>query len=101
MNDKCISCGLCNPVCPTFRATKLQKISPRGFIQLIKDGVSDPVIYNCTLCGKCNTSCPVDVDVVKMLRSARARLVDEGKQIPEFVEIMENLKKTGNIYGIQ
>jgi len=34
--QQCMHCGLCLPMCPTYAATKLQRISPRGRIALMR-----------------------------------------------------------------
>ncbi|HEX03658.1 MAG TPA: (Fe-S)-binding protein, partial [Bacteroidetes bacterium] len=57
--DKCVTCAICQPVCPTFQLSGLEKLSPRGRIVLLRrivNGDIDPSIiaddtYNyCTLC---------------------------------------------------
>ncbi len=47
INDECINCGACEPVCPT------EAISEKGDKRVI-----DP--EKCTSCGTCVGECPVD-----------------------------------------
>jgi ferredoxin len=47
INDECINCGACEPVCP------VEAISEKGDKRAIDAG-------KCTDCGACVDNCPVD-----------------------------------------
>ncbi len=78
---QCIHCGLCLPTCPTYDATKLERHSPRGRIQLMRqiaEGRLDVTkvfaeeMYFCLGCLACETACPAGVDYTRMFEDARA-----------------------------
>ena len=78
---QCIHCGLCLPTCPTYDATKLERHSPRGRIQLMRnvaEGRLDVTkvfaeeMYFCLGCLACETACPAGVDYTRMFEEARA-----------------------------
>jgi glycolate oxidase iron-sulfur subunit len=84
---QCIHCGLCLPTCPTYDATKLEKNSPRGRIQLMKnvaEGRLDVTeafgdeMYFCLGCLACETACPAGVDYTRMFEEARADIEHSG-----------------------
>lgn len=84
---QCIHCGLCLPTCPTYDATKLERHSPRGRIQLMRnvaEGRLDvtPVfadeMYFCLGCLACETACPAGVDYTRMFEEARADIERTG-----------------------
>lgn len=84
---QCIHCGLCLPTCPTYDATKLERHSPRGRIQLMKNvaegrlditrTLSDEM-YFCLGCLACETACPAGVDYTRMFEEARADIERTG-----------------------
>jgi len=84
---RCIRCGLCLSVCPTYRSVPIETRSPRGRLALIK-AVADgqlPVSRNfveqmslCLDCRACTTVCPTGVSPGEMVLAARAYLEAEG-----------------------
>lgn len=79
--DRCVQCGLCLPVCPTYRAEGLEAESPRGRIALIRGidtgalaptGVVEAHLDACLGCRRCETVCPAGVDYGALLTGARA-----------------------------
>jgi len=92
---RCISCGFCLPVCPTYNASLLERSSPRGRLRLIKavaygelevsDIFAEEMSY-CLACRACETACPAGVQYGKLAEAAR-ELVRE-KRPPRLVPRM-------------
>ncbi len=101
MKEHYTDSGMENAHCPVFKATRLERVAPRTFLLLLKEGINDPVLFNCTLCGACTQDTVTGIDIQKELKQARIRIVNEGKEIPEFKEYALAWKKTGNIYGVE
>ncbi len=83
---KCMKCGNCQAVCPTFKVTGSESMVARGRIRLVKaldDGdidLSDIYVEKldtCMMCKACTVNCPSDVNVKKIIQSARTRIVKE------------------------
>ena len=67
---KCVHCGFCLQVCPTYLVTGLETESPRGRIALMKAvnegriGMTDSVVRHwdlCIQCRACEVACPSGV----------------------------------------
>lgn len=80
--DRCVQCGLCLPVCPTYRLAGLEAESPRGRIALIRGleiGALAPTpaveahLDACLGCRRCEAVCPAGVEYGALLTGARAR----------------------------
>ena len=65
--DACVQCGLCLPVCPTFRLTGRETASPRGRLHAMSavaegvvavDEAFADVIDFCLGCRACEPVCP-------------------------------------------
>lgn len=79
----CVHCGLCLPVCPTYRATGRERSSPRGRVYLMR-GVAEGKIplgelvaeeaYLCLGCRACETACPSGVRYGALLEGTRAEV---------------------------
>ncbi len=92
---RCMHCGMCLPVCPTYNLTLLEKSSPRGRIKLIKeveDGnlpVTDDFIdemYFCLDCQACQSVCPAGVKYGWLVESARVKIFALGKDKQAFIK---------------
>ncbi|OGQ57373.1 MAG: hypothetical protein A3J24_00020 [Deltaproteobacteria bacterium RIFCSPLOWO2_02_FULL_53_8] len=84
--NKCVRCGTCRSICPTFRVVNREAASARGKLALIdaymKGGIPLSETYlkhikECTLCGACRDSCPNGVDTLGIITAARADAVEK------------------------
>lgn len=82
----CVSCGLCLPHCPTYRATGEELKSPRGRIaamRVVHFGGEEPddafrlAIDTCVQCMGCVTACPSGVPYDRLIEGTRAALGSE------------------------
>jgi glycolate oxidase iron-sulfur subunit len=82
--NACVQCGLCLPVCPTFRLTGRETASPRGRLQAMKavhqgilevDGPFQGIIDFCLGCRACEPVCPGMVPYGRALEGTRAEIV--------------------------
>jgi glycolate oxidase iron-sulfur subunit len=80
---KCVHCGFCLPVCPTYVLWKEEMDSPRGRIYLMKTVAEGAASINetwvshfdaCLGCMACMTACPSGVDYGKLIEATRAQI---------------------------
>jgi ferredoxin len=75
---KCVTCGLCNEVCPTFAATRRETDGPRGRVHFLRELATGTdtagLVYleACVCCDLCSEICPTAVDFGAAVRSYRA-----------------------------
>ena len=88
--DACIDCGLCLPVCPTFRITGDEAASPRGRIAAMRavdrglvnvDERFAAVMGLCLQCRACEVACPSLVQFGRLMEGARAEVA---AQLPDW-----------------
>lgn len=81
--DKCVHCGFCLPVCPTYVLWNEEMDSPRGRIYLMKIAGEGAATINpqwvhhfdtCLGCMACMTACPSGVDYGKLIEATRAQI---------------------------
>jgi Fe-S oxidoreductase len=100
ITEKCIRCGLCKPNCPVFRIMREEQYSPRGIIAMLDNNYFEKIVYDCNLCKACEVQCPVKLKLCDAFIKARIILVSQRREIPENREMIKNLNKSGNIFGI-
>ena len=81
--DQCVQCGLCLPVCPTYRMDRNEAESPRGRIAIaaaLARGEVEPTaalrlhLDHCLGCLDCEKVCPAHVQYDELLIETRALL---------------------------
>jgi glycolate dehydrogenase iron-sulfur subunit len=81
--EKCVHCGFCLPVCPTYALWGQETDSPRGRIYLMKLALGGAAEMNdkwvshfdsCLGCVACMPACPSGVDYGKLLEATRAQI---------------------------
>ena len=86
---KCMHCGMCLPVCPTYDLTKMEKYSPRGRIRLIKAvaegelAITPNFVYSmefCLDCQACVTACPAGVEYGQLVEAAHYHIEEWKKE---------------------
>lgn len=104
--DKCVTCAVCQSVCPTFQMTGREKLSPRGRIIMLRrmaEGDLDPrqidddAFDYCTLCYACQTACPAGVKTDILFIAARQQIA-ASKGLPKAKQkIFETLEKPDRV----
>ncbi len=81
--EKCVHCGFCLPVCPTYALWGQEMDSPRGRIYLMKLALEGSAVMNekwvshfdsCLGCMACMPACPSGVDYGKLIEATRAQI---------------------------
>ncbi len=73
--DFCITCGLCASACPV---SGVDNFDPRKLIRLISLGLENHAVESrwpwiCTMCGKCENVCPMEINIPALVRHTRAQ----------------------------
>ncbi len=104
--SRCIQCSICQPYCVMYRAIgyldfpgpmALGSTLSRGLAAL---GTTSEVIYNCTLCRLCETTCPENVPVAELVRFIRRYIFEYTPELaPQPLrELCSLVRKKGNIF---
>jgi glycolate oxidase iron-sulfur subunit len=100
---RCIRCGYCQPTCPTYMMTGIEHSVARGrnfLARLIYEGKIEfnkefkKPIFECLLCGACNTNCAPVVKTQEIMMAARHAYIQQHGQPPlqrfVFRELLSN-----------
>lgn len=83
----CLRCGACLNTCPVYRAVggghaygSVYSGPIGAIVTPLLTGLENasPLPYASSLCGKCKSVCPVDIDIPRMLLALRRDLVQQG-----------------------
>ncbi len=86
---RCVHCGLCTAVCPTYVVLGDERDSPRGRIYLMMNmfqGGRPPSrevrlhLDRCLTCLSCTTTCPSGVDYMHLVGLARTHIEENGQR---------------------
>jgi len=78
--SRCVRCGICRAVCPSFQPDREESLSPRGRIALIHAVLDERLplsaifsdrLATCTSCLACETACPSNVPVTAIIQAAK------------------------------
>lgn len=123
----CTECGQCNANCPATLSEK--PLKPREVItnlkkhllstgnellarkekegkdeenaSMVKDVVTEDVLWDCTNCGACMEVCPVDIQHVDKIVDMRRYLVlTESSFAPELKNVFRGMERNSNPWGI-
>ncbi len=105
---QCIRCGKCLAVCPIYRETRIETLSPRGRVALYR-AVGEKEIttseiyankfYTCLMCEACREACPSGVQLDVILTQVRADVARSGL-LPESLQRLDDtIAAAGNISG--
>lgn len=85
--DRCVACGLCLPLCPTYQVLRSENASPRGRLALIRGLVQGKLrpdhevaghLSLCLQCRRCESVCPAGVQYGKLIDAAKVELRNAG-----------------------
>jgi len=84
--SRCVKCGACAAVCPSYVQVRDESFSARGRMALIKavldrrltvSGIFKDRLSTCTSCLACEASCPSNVPVTEIIQAAKEQAVAE------------------------
>ncbi|MBI4848311.1 MAG: (Fe-S)-binding protein [Nitrospirae bacterium] len=86
---KCVRCGACKALCPTYLTTLNETMGARGRVAMLGELEENRLaptrklaekIFSCMLCGACKNLCPTGINIPEMIYKGRARLKGSFRQ---------------------
>jgi heterodisulfide reductase subunit D len=123
--EACTRCSLCADICPAVAASRdgllsgiyrihrlreiqrsrygiigmMRRLSGRGELTSKQLKEYGDTVFRCTLCGSCQESCPVGINMKDLWISLRQDIVHSG-HYPENVDVIgDNLAKSNNVFA--
>lgn len=99
--DICLTCGSCAGACPI---AGVDDLDPRKIIRMAFLGLDDELLasdwpWKCTMCGKCEVVCPMNVEILQLMRRIRSRC--DREKVPAALQRgVETCLERGNNLGI-
>ena len=95
---KCVHCGFCNAVCPTYQLSGNELEGPRGRIYIIKNALEGKQVSfaslsrldHCLTCLSCESTCPSGVDYHQLLNIGR-EWIEKNNKRPLSQRIFRNI----------
>lgn len=90
---RCVRCGKCKGVCPTYNLAKREDFSPRGRVYVSevlsssldkRDTSFKVALDSCFFCGACEDICPQRVNIREIIVEGRKRLINFGDRFLVF-----------------
>jgi hypothetical protein len=97
LTSKALESGIPNHNCSVFRIAREDKFSPKGKAILLNNNHYDKIINDCNLC----KACEQNTNLCNAFQKARQVLILQKKELKANKELLDNMKKTRNIYGIR
>ena len=100
----CLTCGECISKC--FLNDAYPEINPRKLLHKVARGKSEELarsefIWACTLCGRCTTDCPKEIDMTFVIRHLRGIAWRMGLAPQRIVEGVKKAMRFGNNTGME
>lgn len=108
--EKCRFCFMCRHLCPVQLQTGKEINTPRAkglVLSMINkkteqfDAGVAQAMYECLLCDACVNDCATGYQPPVYIREARTEAVVNGTAPAAVMTLIENIEKTGNIYGME
>jgi L-lactate utilization protein LutB len=103
----CFNCGGCLYFCPIYRQIfdnyGFHYIGGRGIgMTMIQDGEKkafEKGLYFCTTCQACKVNCPFEIDIPKLMKKLRKKVIAKGLETRINEKMIENIRAMGNPFG--
>ena len=103
--NRCTECEVCMEICPTYTITGQFLFSPMHRLKTAKklfegEEVDEQMIeslYNCAECMRCETVCPEEIEITKIVGRSRNKLFERGLgPLDKHNKVIEGILTKGN-----